>query len=268
MSTHIPPIGLGTWGRAGSGGLDAILAAIEIGYRHLDTAQTYDTESMIGEAIERSGVSRREFFITTKVADTNLTHRDFLPSLRASLDRLRVARADLTLIHWPAYRDAVPFEEYMGELVRARDEGLTTLIGVSNFPCALVRRAVAIAGPGAMATNQVEMHPFLQNRVLAACCAAHGLAVTAYLPIARGLVAQDPVIRRIAREHAVEPPAIALAWLLHKGVIVIPASSRREHLEANWRAAGLRLSADEIAAIDALDRGQRLINPDKSPDWD
>jgi 2,5-diketo-D-gluconate reductase B len=156
----------------------------------------------------------------------------------------------------------------MQELVRARDDGLTTWIGVSNFPCALVRRAVAIAGAGAIATNQVEMHPFLQNRTLAACCRTHDVAVTAYLPIARGLVSDDPVLRRIARAHGVEPPAVSLAWLLHRGVIVIPASSRREHLEANWRAAALQLSADEMSAVDALDRGQRLVDPEKSPAWD
>ena len=268
MSGHIPRIGLGTWERTGERGVEAILTAIEIGYRHLDTAQTYDTESVIARAIARSGVPRRDFFITTKVADTNLARRDFLPSLRASLDRLRVERVDLTLIHWPAYRDVVPFEEYMRELVRARDEGLTAAIGVSNFPCALVQRAVTMAGPDAIATNQIEMHPFLQNRTVAACCRAHDVTVTAYLPIARGLVSNDPLIRRIARDHSVEPPAVSLAWLLHQGAIVIPASGRREHLEANWRAADLRLSADEMIAIDALDRGQRLVDPEKSPDWD
>jgi 2,5-diketo-D-gluconate reductase B len=268
MSAHIPRLGLGTWGRTGSRGLEAIGTAIEIGYRHLDTAQTYDTESVIGQAIERSGVARRDFFITTKVADTNLTRRDFIPSLRASLERLRVERADLTLIHWPAYRDEVPFDEYMGELVRAKEEGLTVLIGVSNFPCALLRKAIAFVGPGTIANNQVEMHPFLQNRTVAACGAAQDVAVTAYLPIARGLVSDDPVLRRVAGDHGVDPPAVSLAWLLQKGAIVIPASSRRAHLEANWRAADLRLSTDEMTAIDALDRGQRLVDPEKSPAWD
>jgi 2,5-diketo-D-gluconate reductase B len=131
-----------------------------------------------------------------------------------------------------------------------------------------VRRAMAIAGAGAIATNQVEMHPFLQNRAVAACCRTHDVTVTAYLPIARGLVSNDLVLCRIARDHGVSPPAVSLAWLLHKGAIVIPASSRREHLEANWRAANVRLSADEITAIDALDRGQRLVDPEKSPAWD
>jgi 2,5-diketo-D-gluconate reductase B len=265
---EIPRLGLGTSGRTGARGLDAILAAIDIGYRHLDTAQTYDTEVVIGRAMARSGLPRSAFFITTKVADTNLARADFLPSLRESLDRLRLERVDLTLIHWPAYRDVVPFEEYMQELMQARAGGLTTLIGVSNFPAALVRRAVALAGPGAIANNQVEMHPFLQNRRVHECCDQHHVAVTAYLPIARGLVADEPVLRRIGARHGVGAEAVSLAWLLHKGAIVIPASSRREHLAANWRAAALTLAPDEMTAIDALDRNQRLVDPDKSPAWD
>lgn len=268
MSARIPQLGLGTWRRRGDSGLEAVVTAIEIGYRHLDTAQAYDNESMVAEAIARSGVPRDAFFITTKVSDTNLARRDFLPSLRASLDRLRVGRVDMTLIHWPVSQDVVPLEDYIGDLIRAKEDGLTTLIGVSNFPCALVDRAVAIAGPGVVANNQVEMHPFLQNRVVSACCAAHDITVTAYLPIARNLVAKDPVICGIARDHGVEPSAVSLAWLLQKGVIAIPASSQREHLESNWRAASVKLATEEMRAIDALDRGQRLINPSTAPDWD
>jgi 2,5-diketo-D-gluconate reductase B len=268
MTARIPPLGLGTWDLTGSRGLQAISTAIEIGYRHLDTAQTYNTEQVIGLAIERSNLPRDDFFITTKVADTHLARRDFVPSLRASLDRLRVERVDLALIHWPAYRDSVPLEEYIGELVRAKEDGLTTLVGVSNFPCAMLRRAIATAGPGMIANNQCEMHPFLQNRIVAACCAAQDVAVTAYLPLARNLVSDDPTMCQIARDHDVKPPAVSLAWLLQKGVIVIPASGRREHLEENWRAADLRLTPEEMKAIDALDRGQRLVDPEKSPAWD
>ena len=268
MTVQIPQIGLGTWDLTGDHGLRAISTAIEIGYRHLDTAPTYDTEQVIGAAIERSAVPRHEFFITTKIADTKLARRDFLPSLRESLDRLRVERVDLTLIHWPAYRDSVPLEEYLSELVRAKEEGLTTLVGVSNFPCAWLRRAIAIVGPGTIANNQVEMHPFLQNRAVAACCIKYDVRVTAYLPIARNLVSSDPTISRIADDRGVTAPAVSLAWLMQRGAIVIPASAKRAHLETNWRAADLRLSPEEMTAIDALDRGQRFVNPEKSPTWD
>ena len=149
------------------------------------------------------------------------------------------------------------------------DGAFVVLVGPSGCgKSTLLRKAIAFAGPGTIASNQVEMHPFLQNRTVAACAAAHDVAVTAYLPIAQGLVSGDPVLRRVAGDHGVDPPAVSLAWLLQKGAIVIPASSRREHLEANWRAADLRLSTGEMTAIDALDRGQRLVNPEKSPAWD
>lgn len=263
-----PAMGLGTWGRTGAEGLAAIECAVALGYRHLDTAQTYDTEGNVGEAMRRSGFPRTEFFVTTKVADTNLSRRDFLPSVRRSLDAIGVERVDLTLIHWPSYRDEVPFEEYLDGLAEARALGLTEHIGVSNFTCALVERAVVWLGAGQLATNQVELHPFLQNRRIRAACGALGLTVTAYLPLARGQAAEHPTIRAIGRTHGAPASAVVLAWLMARGVAVIPASSRRDHLAANLRARSVTLTAADLAAIDALDRGERFINPAKSPAWD
>jgi 2,5-diketo-D-gluconate reductase B len=264
----IPRLGLGTYGRTGEAGLRAITAAIELGYRHLDTAQTYDTEAVIGRALRLCGVRREEMFLTTKIADVNLASADFLPSLRASLDRLGVNCVDLTLIHWPSPGDAVPLADYVGSLAAARDAGLTRLIGVSNFPSALVDRTVALLGPGQIATNQVELHPFLQNRRLRACCAAHGITMTAYMPLAGGRVMTDPVLCRLGERHGATAGAVTLAWLRQSGAVAIPASSRREHLAANLTSLSLMLSAGEMAAIDVLDRGERLINPAKAPAWD
>ena len=264
----MPRIGLGTFGRTGAAGRDAIGQALEMGYRHLDTAQTYGTESVIGEALETSGVPRSEVFLTTKIADTRLRRVDLLPSVRASLDRLRVDAVDLLLIHWPSHRDEVPFEEYIDGLAEARSAGMTRLIGVSNFTAAQVERAVARLGARAIFTNQVECHPFLQNRVLRASCARHDIIVTAYMPLAAGGVMQDPVIGRVAERHGESAATITLAWLLAQGLAAIPASARTEHLAANVRASGVRLSAGDMAEIDALDRGQRLVNPAKSPEWD
>ena len=264
----IPRLGLGTFGRTGDEGLEGVMAALELGYRHLDTAQTYHTETVIAEAVRRSGVPAGDVFITTKVADTHLGFRDFLPSVRASLDRLQRASVDLLLIHWPSHDDVVPFEEYVDALGEAKALGLAHQIGVSNFPAALVDRAVARLGPGQVAANQVECHPFLQNRVLRERCAAHGVVVTAYMPLAVGRVMTDPTIRAVADRAGESPATVTLAWLFEKGMVAIPASSRRSHLAANLRAVALRLPADDIAAIDSLDRGQRLVNPAKSPVWD
>jgi 2,5-diketo-D-gluconate reductase B len=264
----IPRLGLGTFGRTGEDGQRAIETGLELGYRHLDTAQTYDTEENVGRAVAASRLPRAELFVATKIADFNLARDRFLPSLRESLDRLALDQVDLTLIHWPSHRDAVPFGAYMEELARARELGLTRLIGVSNFTISLIDKAVALLGPGAIATNQVELHPYLQNRKLRARCQASGIAVTAYMPLAKGRVTHEPAIRAIAAHHDTSAAAVTLAWLLHQGIIVIPASGRREHMEANLDALSLALSVEEAAAITALDRGDRMINPAKSPDWD
>jgi 2,5-diketo-D-gluconate reductase B len=265
---EMPRLGLGTYGRTGEDGFDAIMAAIELGYRHLDTAQTYGTESIVGRAIVSSGLPRSQLFVTTKVADTNLSRRDFLPSVRASLDELELDRVDLLLIHWPVPETHVPLAEYLDSLAEAQVLGLTRLIGVSNFPSALLARAVERLGPGRVATNQVECHPFLQNRLLREACAAHAVTLTAYMPLAVGRVMHDPVLRRIADRRDETPAAVSLAWLLAKGVAAIPASTNRGHLASNLRALDLDLTSEEVAEIDALDRGERLVNPAKSPVWD
>jgi 2,5-diketo-D-gluconate reductase B len=264
----MPRLGLGTWLRANEDGYRAILDGLALGYRHLDTAQTYGTEANVGRAVRDAGVPRDELFITTKVGDVNLAPQDFRASLDASRDRLNVDVIDLTLIHWPSYRDRVPFEVYIEELASARARGVTREIGVSNFPCALVDRAVAVVGPGAMVVNQVEAHVYLQNRPVRACCQRHGMTVTAYMPLAGGRVRTDPVLAQIGARHGEAATTVALAWLLHRGMAAIPASRRREHMAANLRALDLALSDDDLAEVDALDRGLRLINPTKAPVWD
>ncbi|HET6469559.1 MAG TPA: 2,5-didehydrogluconate reductase DkgB [Geminicoccaceae bacterium] len=264
----IPRLGLGTYGRTGEAGEASILDALELGYRHLDTAQTYDTEAAVGRAVERSGIARDEIFITTKVGDINLGHDRFMPSLRESLDNLRVDRIDLTLIHWPSAKDAVPFRDYMQALARAQADGMTRLIGVSNFPIALLRKAEDLLGPGAIVNNQVELHPYFQNRKLRGWCREHGVSVTAYMPLAKGRVASDPVLQRLAARHGATPAQVALAFLLQQDIIVIPASSSRENLRANLAALALSLPPADMAEIEALDRGERMIDPEKAPVWD
>ena len=264
----IPILGLGTYGRTGPEGVDAMLAAIDIGYRHIDTAQTYDTEANVGAAMRRSGLPRDAFFVTTKVADGNLGRDRFLPSVVKSLATIGVDQVDLLLIHWPSFGGAVPFEHYMEELALAQQRGLARLIGVSNFTIALLDRAVALLGKDTLATNQVEIHPYLQARRLCAHAKAIGLQLTAYQPLARGAVTDDPVLNGIATRHGSNPSAVALAFLIAEGHIVIPASGSRRHLEQNFAAATVGLDACDIAAIRNLDRGMRVINPAKSPAWD
>jgi 2,5-diketo-D-gluconate reductase B len=265
---EIPKLGLGTYGRTGEAGMLAILKALEVGYRHLDTAQSYGTEEQVGEAVRRSGVPRDEVFVTTKVADTRLDKTQFMDSVERSLETIGLGPVDLLLIHWPSKNDAVPFEDYMLGLAEAQRRGHTRLIGVSNFPIARLERTERLLGPGAIATDQMEIHPYLQAPKLAAHARRKGLLLTAYQPLCRGAVAQDPVLRRIGEKHGVTASAAALAFLMAEGHGIIPASSSEANLRANWQARDVRLDDDDIRAIRGLDRRERSINPDKSPAWD
>jgi len=267
-SHGIPRLGLGTFGRTGDRGREALLTAIELGYRHLDTAQTYGTETVVRDAIAASGQPRADFFITTKVGDINLARPRFFTSVHESLDRLGVDRIDLLLVHWPSPNDQVPFEEYMDALAEAKALGLATLIGVSNFPSTLVERACRRLGRGEIVTNQVEMHPFLQNGALRRCCEQLDVTLTAFMPLAGGRVASDPGIQEIAARHDATPAAVSLAWVLHHGAIAIPSSEQRAHLRDNLRSLTIGLSDVDLAEIDALDCGYRIVNPAKAPVWD
>jgi 2,5-diketo-D-gluconate reductase B len=264
----IPQLGLGTYGRTGEAGLAALLVALEIGYRHIDTAQSYGTEANVGEAVRRSGLDRDDVFITTKVADDNLGRTAFLPSVERSIQTMGLGPIDLLLIHWPAEKDAVPFEDYMLALAEAQERGWAHLIGVSNYPIADLKRAEVVLGVGRLATDQVELHPYLQAPRLRDYAREVGLPLTAYRPLAKGQAVEDATLARIGKRHGVTGSATALAFLMQEGHIVIPASSSRARLVENFAACGVHLSAGEMAAIRGLDRGRRLVDPDKAPAWD
>jgi 2,5-diketo-D-gluconate reductase B len=264
---RIPMIGFGTSG-LGDKAEQAISTALEVGYRHLDTAQSYGTEEVIGRVLRGSGLTRGEVFLTTKIADANLGKDRFMPSLRQSLDRLGTDYVDLLLIHWPSHRDAVPLADYMTALAEAKAGGQARLIGVSNFTTALLDRSLAMLGSGALATNQVEMHPHFHNRKVLGWCDAHSIAVTAYMPLGLGRVLSTPALSSIAARAVASPAQVALAWLIQQGVIVIPASKSRVHMEANLAAADITLSDAEMAAMARTDRDHRMVDPAKSPVWD
>jgi len=264
----IPQLGLGTFRLQGQQAIASVRNGLELGYRHIDTAQIYGNEAEVGEALEASGVPRDEVFVTTKIWTENLAADKLIASLKDSLHKLRVEQVDLTLIHWPSPQDAVPVAESMQALLEARRQGLTSAIGVSNFTNALLAQAIAAVGPASIATNQVELHPYLQNRSVAAFAREHGIHVTAYMPLAYGKVLADPAIQSIAQRLDATPAQVALAWSLAKGYAVIPSSTKRENLAANLEAPKLVLAAEDIAAIDALERGERLVSPDFAPAWD
>ena len=223
---------------------------------------------MVAAAIAKSGVPRSEIFITTKVAVANLGHDRFLPSVEESLKRLGTDRVDLLLVHWPVPDDASTFESYMCDLALAKARGMARLIGVSNFTIAHLTRAEPLIGPGEIVTNQVEAHPYLQNGRLRQFADAHGLSLTAYLPVARGAILDDPVLKAIATRHGATPAQISLAFLLAEGFVVIPSSSSPARIEENFTARQMTLTKDDIARIRGLDRGKRFVNPAHAPAWD
>ncbi|MBP0618792.1 2,5-didehydrogluconate reductase DkgB [Cupriavidus consociatus] len=265
----IPSFGVGTFRLTGQTVIDSVRNALALGYRAIDTAQIYGNEADIGQAIAGSGVPRGDLFLTTKIWVDNYAGDKLVPSLRDSLARLRTHYVDLTLIHWPAPGNGIALPEYMAALAEARALGLTRRIGISNFNIDLARQAIAAVGKDAIATNQIELSPYLQNRKLVAFLKDHGIAVTSYMTLAYGKVLEDPVIAGIARKHDATPAQVVLAWALQLGYAVIPSSTKRENLASNLLARDLRLDDDDLLKIAALERNGREVSPEGlAPAWD
>jgi len=265
----IPALGLGTFRLQGQVVIDSVRNGLEAGYRAIDTAQIYGNEAEVGAAIAASGVPRSELFITTKIWTENLSRDKLVPSLKESLTKLRTDYVDLLLIHWPSPGDAVPVKEFMTALAEAKEQGLARQIGVSNFTVSLMQQAIDAVGAKAIATNQIELHPYLQNRKVAEFARQHGIHITSYMTLAYGKVLGDPVIAKIAERHGATPAQVVLAWAMKLGYAVIPSSTKRANLESNLKATALQLSDDDMAQIAALERGERLTSPEGlAPDWD
>ncbi len=265
----IPAFGLGTFRLKDQVVIDVVRNALALGYRAIDTAQIYGNEAEIGQAIADSGVPRSELFITTKIWVDHFAADKLIPSLRDSLAKLRTDHVDLTLIHWPSPKGAVAVSEFMTALAEAKALGLTRQIGVSNFTIDLMRQAIEVVGADQVATNQIELHPYLQNRRVVEFAQAQGIPITSYMTLAYGKVIDDPVIARIAERHQATTAQVVLAWAMQLGHAVIPSSTRRENLASNLKAVDLRLSPADMAELAALERGERLTSPASiAPVWD
>jgi 2,5-diketo-D-gluconate reductase B len=261
--SDVPVLGLGTWRMRGQDCIDGIESALALGYRHIDTAQGYDNESEVGEGLRRSGVPRDDVFLTTKVRPSAFRRRDVIRSTEESLRALGVASVDLLLMHWP--NPDVPLEETLGAMRDLQDRGLVTHVGVSNFPPSLAERACELTE---VFTNQVEYHPFLSQRALLRQAERLDYLVTAYSPLAQGLVSEDPVLREIGAAHGKTPGQVALRWLIQQPrVIAIPKAASADHQRADIAIFDFELGDDEMAAIHALDREERLTE-DVGVDWE
>jgi 2,5-diketo-D-gluconate reductase B len=264
---RIPALGFGTFRLDGMTARRMVGYALEIGYRHIDTAQMYGNEAEVGAAIAASAVPRAEIWLTTKIWPDNFRDGALQRAAEQSVRRLGT-EPDLLLLHWP--NPNVPRAETIRALNDARRRGLTRHIGISNSPAALIRESVA-ASEAPLLVNQVEYHPYLSQRAVLAELRANGMALIAYSPVAQGKVFAEPVLRRIGERHGKNPGQVALRWLLQQdGVGAIPRSAREAHAKANFEIFDFALSDAEMAEIAALARpGGRIVNPGGlAPAWD
>jgi 2,5-diketo-D-gluconate reductase A len=261
----IPQLGFGVFQVPPDETAATVASALEVGYRHIDTAQMYRNEQGVGEAIAASGIARHELYVTTKL--NNGFHRpdDARRAFDESLTRLGLDRVDLFLIHWPLpTRYDGDFVSTWQTLVEFQKDGRATSIGVSNFQAAHLDRIIEETGV-VPAVNQIEAHPFFGNEEVRAASAGHGIAVEAWSPIAQGAVNDDPTIQGIASRLGRTPAQVALRWHVQRGDIVFPKSMRAERMVENFAIFDFELSPEDMAAVTGLDRGEegRLgPNPD------
>jgi 2,5-diketo-D-gluconate reductase B len=265
---HIPALGFGTWELRGATAQSMVETALEIGYRHIDTAQMYGNEAEVGAAIRASGLPREDIFLTTKIWPERFRAGEFERAVEESMLALKLGWADLLLLHWP--NPAVPLSETLPVLEGIKGRGLAKHIGVSNFNTRLLDESVRIARTP-IVTNQVEYHPFLTQHRLLERQRQLGIALTAYCPLARGRVFGNPVLERIGQQHGRNVGQVALRWLVQQqGVIAIPRTSTPQNARTNFEIFDFELTDEEMREIHGLGspEGRVVNNPGYAPEWD
>lgn len=268
---RIPQIGLGTMTLKGDVCIEAVGAALRMGYRHLDTAAFYGNEVENGEGLRASGIKREDVFICTKVRQEHLRPADFVKVVDQSLVNLKLPYVDLLLIHWN--NKDIPFTESIGALCQAKKDGKAKHVGVANFTSKMLDEAWAVTSEP-LVCNQIEVHPFInQDKVLAAS-KKHGMAVVAYVPIARGKVQGSQefgadVFERIGKAHGKTAAQVSLRYLMQLGLCAIPRTATPAHMKENLDVFDFRLSDSEMAELKALNaNNMRVVNPAHAPVWD
>nr|WP_217629012.1 aldo/keto reductase [Halopelagius longus] len=259
----MPMLGLGTWQNDDPDDCaDAVETALNMGYRHIDTAQAYDNEEAVGRGIQNADVDREDVFLATKVWIDNLSYDDVLATTEESLDKLGVDYVDLLYVHWPS-REYDPEETFRAfdELV---DDGKVERIGISNFEPEQVDEAVETAD-NAIFANQIELHPLLPQKELREHCADRDVEIVAYSPLARGEVFDVPELSDVAEKHGVSEAQVSLAWLREKGVTAIPKATGEDHISDNWASLSVELDDEDVEKIDGIDRTERQVDPGFAP---
>ncbi|MHA1323939.1 MAG: aldo/keto reductase [Candidatus Helarchaeota archaeon] len=255
----LPRIGFGTWQLKPKDCINAVLKAIEIGYRHIDTAQMYRNEEAVGKAIQEATIDRKELIIATKLAIWRLRPGSVISSTNKSLKKLGLDYVDLLYIHWPApifYRPKKTLKA-MSKLV---DEGKVKHIAVSNFTPKLIDKALEVCDKPIVAA-QVEHHPWLRQEELRTYLKEKGMYLVAYSPLARGKVFKIPELTQIAKKHHASEAQVALSWIMQHEAVPIPKSTTEDHIRDNFEALNLILDPEDIQLIDSIQKQKRLINP-------
>lgn len=260
---EIPQLGFGLYKVPAEDAARLALAAIDAGYRHLDTAAFYANEAEVGRAVREAPVPREELFVTSKVWKDDNGYDETLRAFDASMERFGLERIELYLIHWPV-PSTDRYVDSWRALVRLRDEGRVRSIGVANFHPHHLERLIAETGE-APVVNQVELHPWLPQAELRAYDGAHSILTEAWSPLARGRVLDDPVLAGIAAKHGRTPAQIVLRWHVQLGNVVIPKASSPERIRENLDVFGFALDAKDLAAIGGLESGERT---GRDPDGD
>lgn len=258
----VPALGFGTYLLKGEECTRSVEAALDVGYRHIDTAQGYENEARVGEALRRSGVPRADVFLVTKLRPSNYLRAE--AATLESLSALGTDHVDLMLLHWP--KDLAAEAEALRALARLQAAGAVRHIGVSNFPTARVRAAAEVAP---IFCNQVEYHPFLAQGKVLRQAADLDLLITAYRPLAGGLTRAEPVLQGLAAKYGKSTEQVALRWLVQQPrVATIPKSADQVRRRANFEIFDFELLDAEMAAVSGLARGDRQVNPEGAPAWD
>ncbi|MAG52366.1 MAG: oxidoreductase [Nanoarchaeota archaeon] len=254
---EMPVFGLGTWQLTGDKCKEAVKKAIELGYNHIDTAWIYGNQEEIGEALKEANVDRSKLFITSKVWKDNLDYKGVLSQCKETLDQLQLDYLDLYLIHWP--NPSMDLEETFRAFNELVEEGKVKSVGVSNFNSALTKEAQELSEVP-VSVNQVEFHPYLNQKNLLKFCKKNNVVVTSYSPLARGKILQDNVLKNIADENNKTISQVALRWMLQKDMIVIPKASSEDHIKENMDVFDWKLSDENMEKIDDISEKHRVVD--------